>query len=424
MKPVIKYLKLLSVVVLFFSLVTPSAAQEYSSRELFQRFKHAIVQVRITNVLSGEKTAIGSGFYVSGQGHILTNYHVVSYLVHKPEDYSVEVIHLGGEVEKATLLNIDVLHDLAILKTGRQLKSYMHLDARPLQKGTRVASMGNPHDLGLTVVGGLYNGLIKEGISERIHFTGAINPGMSGGPALDRQGRVIGINVATAGNEISFLVPAKYAIDLLKDTLQQKQAPKDFYATIGRQLLQNQAEMYAPLEKGKLDTNHLGKYRVPGKLFPYLKCWGDSDKDEHGYFEIVTKICSSNDNIYLDSNYKTGTIYYRHKLISSDKLNTIRFSHLYENNFSDTPYAGGVEKYFNNYKCQTSFIDVNGITMKAGMCLRSHKKFKGLYDLVLKAATLENDTSGMQTSLVATGLSYENAKRLTDNYLQAIAWEK
>lgn len=424
MKPVIKPLSLFIGLLLYLNLVAPLAAQEYSSRELFQLYKHAIVQVKITNVLSGEKTAIGSGFYVSGQGHILTNYHVISYLVNKPDDYTVEVIHLGGKVEKAELLNIDVLHDLAIIRTGRKLKSYMRLSGRSLQKGTQVASMGNPHDLGLTVVGGLYNGLVKEGVSERIHFTGAINPGMSGGPALDRQGRVIGINVATAGNEISFLVPARYAIKLLQDTLAEKRPPEDFYAVIGQQLRHNQEVMYAPLKKGEITTNELGKYRVPGKLFPYLKCWGDSDKDEHGYYEVVTKICSSNDNIYLDGNYKTGTIYYRHRLISSDKLNAIRFSHMYENNFSNTPYAGGVEKYFGNYNCQSSFVTVNGINMKIGMCLRPHKKFDGLYDLVMKAATLEESASGMQTSLVATGISYDNARRLTDKYLQAISWEK
>jgi hypothetical protein len=400
------------------------SAQEYSSRELFQHFRQAIVQVRITNTLSGEKTAIGSGFYVSAKGHILTNYHVISFLVHKPEDYSIEVIHLDGQTEKAELQNLDVLHDLAIIKTGRTPGIHLRLSDRPLQKGSRIASMGNPHDLGLTVVGGLYNGIIKDSLAERIHFTGAINPGMSGGPALDSRGRVIGINVATAGNEISFLVPARYAIRLLDTTLAHPSGVQDFYAVMGEQLLKHQARMYASLQKKKLKTNPLGNYRVPGKLFPYLKCWGDSDKDDKGYYEIVTKICSTNDNIYIDHNYKTGTVYYRHKIISSDKLNAIRFAHLYENNFRNTPFAGGVEKYVGNYKCRSSFVDINHITMKAGMCLRPNKKFAGLYDLVLKAATLEDNTSGLQTDLVATGISYDNARLLTKQYLQAISWEK
>lgn len=414
---------LLLFILVLFPLSNPLLAKEYSTRELFQQYKHAIVQIRITNILSGEKSSIGSGFYVSNKGHVLTNFHVIASLIHKPDDYTVEIIHQDARTEKAELLNIDVLNDLAILKSKRRLKNYISLSAEPMQKGSHVASMGNPHDLGLTVVGGLYNGILKDSLHERIHFTGSINPGMSGGPALNSQGRVIGINVATSGNAISFLVPAHYAISLLNKTTENA-AAEDFYQVIGQQLLKSQADTYKALLATTFKVDTLGDYKVPGKLFQFLKCWGDSDKDEDGYYEIVSKICSSNDDIYLDSNYSTGAIYYRHKLISSSKLNSIRFAKLYENVFKNTPSAGGVEKYLGNYNCQTSFVEINGITMKTGLCFRPHKKIDGLYDMVMKAATLESKTSGLQTSLLLTGISYKNAIRLTEKYLQAISWAK
>ena len=51
-----------------------------------------------------------------------------------------------------------------------------------LPKGERIYAMGNPLDLGFTIVEGTYNGLVDKSYDERIHFSGAINPGMSGGP--------------------------------------------------------------------------------------------------------------------------------------------------------------------------------------------------------------------------------------------------
>ena len=62
-----------------------------------------------------------------------------------------------------------------------------------------------------------YLGVVERSFYPSIFFSGSLNPGMSGGPTLDEQGRVMGINVATRldGQQVSFLVPAQYAIDLV-----------------------------------------------------------------------------------------------------------------------------------------------------------------------------------------------------------------
>ena len=73
--------------------------------------------------------------------------------------------------------------------------------------GVPVFALGNPLDLGLTVVPGTYNGINLTSYHPRVHFTGSLNSGMSGGPTLSESGQVIGINVSTAGNQVSFLVP-------------------------------------------------------------------------------------------------------------------------------------------------------------------------------------------------------------------------
>ena len=83
-----------------------------------------------------------------------------------------------------------------------------------------IYSLGNPHDLGMILVPGTYNGLQKYSFYPRIHFTGAVNAGMSGGPTVDAAGKVVGVNVASAGNQLGFLVPADALQALLQRFLQ------------------------------------------------------------------------------------------------------------------------------------------------------------------------------------------------------------
>ena len=116
-----------------------------------------------------------------------------------------------------------MLHDLALLKAGRR-RRHAAFDAlpfrprsEPLAQGERIYSLGNPLDVGFAVIEGTYNGLVERSFYPQIFFGGALSGGMSGGPALDQEGHVIGINVARRvdGEQVSFLVPASFATALL-----------------------------------------------------------------------------------------------------------------------------------------------------------------------------------------------------------------
>jgi serine protease Do len=82
---------------------------------------------------------------------------------------------------------------------------------RPLARGERIYSLGNPLDIGFAVTEGTYNGLVQRSFYPRIFFGGALNPGMSGGPALDDAGQVVGINVSKRldGDLLSFPDPRR-----------------------------------------------------------------------------------------------------------------------------------------------------------------------------------------------------------------------
>src|SRR5690348_8205364 len=75
----------------------PVATLPPATHELFERIKRRVAQVRIIESRSGTKSSIGSAFFVSAEGHAITNYHVVSDLVLHPEDYTAELVQDGQE---------------------------------------------------------------------------------------------------------------------------------------------------------------------------------------------------------------------------------------------------------------------------------------------------------------------------------------
>ena len=164
----------------------------------------------------GSQTSVGSGFFVSGDGHIVTNFHVVSDAALKPERHDLVYVTADGREAPLQILQARRAARPRAAE-GRPTPAPRHFDAlafrpeaQPLSQGERIYSLGNPLDVGFAVTEGTYNGLVKRSFYPQIFFGGALSAGMSGGPALDQDGRVIGVNVARRvdGEQVSFLVPA------------------------------------------------------------------------------------------------------------------------------------------------------------------------------------------------------------------------
>src|SRR5262245_48624817 len=94
--------------------------QDARATELFNRFAAYATRIQIVEKLSGAKSAIGSGFFTTAAGHIVTNYHVISSVINQPDRYRAEVVEPNGSTTSATVVAIDVVHDLAVLKSGVQ----------------------------------------------------------------------------------------------------------------------------------------------------------------------------------------------------------------------------------------------------------------------------------------------------------------
>jgi len=140
----------------------------------------------------------GSGFVIDGDGHIVTNNHVVA------NAQNIEVTFMGERKVPAVLVGRDPISDLAIIKVdpfeGMVVAPLGNSDA--LQVGQRDIAIGNPLRLPHTVTAGFVSALNRELlVGERtmmglIQTDAAINPGNSGGPLINSKGEVIGINTA------------------------------------------------------------------------------------------------------------------------------------------------------------------------------------------------------------------------------------
>ena len=170
---------------------------------------------------------LGSGFLINADGQILTNFHVIS------GSSDVEVTMPPDQSRyKARILMRDQAHDLALIQIDpkKKLTSFLKLgDSDGLQVGQKVLAIGNPFGLAGTLTTGIVSSLHRKIQSEErgdledmIQTDAAINSGNSGGPLLDSQGNVIGINTAIYGPNggsvgIGFAMPINRAKVLLGD---------------------------------------------------------------------------------------------------------------------------------------------------------------------------------------------------------------
>jgi len=201
--------------VLLLSLSSSNSGIAKSSDLDFSGYYERIFQIRVVSKLAGGKSSIGSGFQVSADGRIVTNYHVVSEFVTSPEHYDIQYAAQDGSTGKLTLLDFDIISDVAVLQHPDAKAEFFQLADSTPEKGMMSYALGNPGDWGIVMVPGPTNGLVEHSYENRVLFSGSLNSGMSGGPSLNRAGNVIGVNVATAGSQLSFLVPIQKVKQML-----------------------------------------------------------------------------------------------------------------------------------------------------------------------------------------------------------------
>ena len=398
------------------------------AEKLYGDYGAAIYQIQVIDITSGKKTSIGSGFEFTADGLIATNYHVVAEAIQRPHENRVEFIGNDKTQGPLTIVMADVVHDLAVVRRNEPGSVHVELGTDEFPKGVKLYSLGNPHDIGFTIIEGTYNGLSEDTLyDKKIHFSGSLNPGMSGGPALDRHGNVTGVNVSTAGNQISFLVPVRYLKKLYEDIKAAAPTAPSFMSaaktTIGEQLFANQNRYMADLLNDDWETIAFGPVEVPAKIHNIFKCWGRPEHQEKDPYQHHSSTCATQDRIFLDDDFTTGPVIYRYDaFMGKDELNLARFYNLYENHYSMPldSYDNATEADVTRFACQTRFVDMAGERWKSSYCVRRYIKYPKLYDMHLYMALVGKGKQGLLISLISQGVSHENAQGLVAKFLSSV----
>src|SRR3984885_11607834 len=164
--------------------------------------------------------AQGSGFFISGDGYIVTNNHVVD---HASE---VTVTTAEGKSMSAKVIGVDSKTDLALLKAEGGNFPYVTFAAHTPRVGDRVIVVGNPFGLGGTVTAGIVSARGRDigsgPYDDFLQIDAPVNHGNSGGPTFDAEGEVVGVNTAIfspSGGSVG--IGFAIASDVVKSVVQQ-----------------------------------------------------------------------------------------------------------------------------------------------------------------------------------------------------------
>lgn len=206
--------------------------------------------------------SVGSGFIVDKAGYIITNYHVVN-------DASRITVGLwNGEEYVAQIVGLDEETDLAVLKieTGKDLPFLKFADSEKVKVGDWVLAIGSPFGLAQTVTAGIVSQVKREtpsttSFQKFIQTDAAINRGNSGGPLVNMDGEVIGVNsqIATSTgdyNGIGFALPSNDALYVYRQILQDGRVRRGYLGVILDSVKTEFAKVYGlPEAKGAIITN-------------------------------------------------------------------------------------------------------------------------------------------------------------------------
>jgi S1-C subfamily serine protease len=189
--------------------VVKNSSQAVVHVKVIKKIRHPQTQKFI------EQPAAGSGFAISSDGFIVTNNHVIE------DAFSIKVAFADGRESDALLIGADPSTDIAVLKVyDGDLKPLQFANSDLLEVGQIAVAIGNPMGLQHTVTAGVVsargrslranNGRL---IDDIIQTDAALNPGSSGGPLVNSEGKVIGVNTAMVfeAQGLSFAVSSNLA---------------------------------------------------------------------------------------------------------------------------------------------------------------------------------------------------------------------
>ena len=175
--------------------------------------------------IQNSKGTFGSGFFVSAEGDILTNYHVID------GSETLTVITHDGRKINALVKDYDSVRDMALLKINLQTSvQYLNISNTLPRQGEAVIAIGNPsskeHIYDNTVSNGIVSAIRRVDNNLWVQFTASVSPGSSGGAVINLQGEVIGMTTwgesDSRSQNLNFAVPSTVLIRFLSSAINKR----------------------------------------------------------------------------------------------------------------------------------------------------------------------------------------------------------
>ncbi len=401
-----------------------------AAQRIYERTRPLLLQIRTLLATQDSQATVGSGFVVDeAAGLVVSNYHVVSRYALEPRRHRLVYAGTDGSSGALQLLAFDVINDLALLRLAdpAPLRGRGAVALRPadeaMPRGARMFALGNPLDVGFAVSEGNYNGFVERSFLPRLFFGGSLSGGMSGGPALDEAGRLIGVNVAVRrdGEQVSFLVPAQPVRALLARGRGAEPITAAAHDEVARQLLAHQQQLADAFIALSWRSAGHARYRIPVPQERFLRCWGRGSAQASRGLEFERSDCAMDSRVYVNERLLTGFVKVRHEVYDGRRIGALRFAHRHSASFGNE-FIGFDERERTAAQCEEATLDRDGLPLRSVVCLRAYKKLPGLFDLTVMTATLDGSESGAQGRFDAYGVSAANAQRLAQHYLEGFAW--
>ena len=184
------------------------------------------ISVLVQNVQKGVVTiktdyAEGSGFFITSDGYVVTNAHVL-----ENGNYA-DVYTFDGKRHDSTLIGYDLNMDIAVLKIDGTYQALTLGNSDNVKVGERAVALGNPYGLSFSVTEGIISARDRTGSNNLPYYfqtDAPLNPGNSGGPLMNTQGQVIGINnfKVSGAENIGFALEINYAKSTIDQISQNK----------------------------------------------------------------------------------------------------------------------------------------------------------------------------------------------------------
>lgn len=282
--------------------------EEKENMRAFDKAKASVIEIVQDKSLSSSIS--GCGVLISSEGYAVTNGHVVG----SGKDISVNLY--DGTSVNATLIGVDSLTDIAVIKLEKIDRKYVPLEmySGQLNIGQKAIAIGSPYGYSWSMSVGVVSGLSRLvytssmlPLTNMIQTDAAINPGNSGGPLLNSRGEMIGLNTAiysTSGENqgLSFALPLETVLDVATSLIKSGSVNRGWLDVLAVELNSQIAE-YLKLD---FDQGVLISQVVPSGGADRAGLKGGSEKVQYGQSiiylggDIITEIDGKSITGYSD----------------------------------------------------------------------------------------------------------------------------